>query len=1006
MQKQGNTKIFISYSRKNKTFVRKLNSAMGAAGIDAWVDWEGIPYSSDWMAEISAAIQGADAFVFVISPDSLKSKFCMDELELGIKFNKKIIPVLHLEPLSGQKMHPKLGSTHWVYLRTKKDDFNATLPKLVETIQTDLTWVQQHTRLLQRAVEWEQKNRNRSYLLQGSELEDGERWMTESTAAITRAVVPLQAEYISTSRKGAIERQRNLTIVVGAALVLSLFLVAFAFNQRADAIKSEQKAINSQATAIANEHVAATQKALAEEQKVIADENAEKAKALRSASEARIDQDQPGELDTSTLLAINAYQKIPGLTEAEDILRYNLSVLAIPVKRMAVHARIWTIQPSPDGEKFITVDSAGKACLWNIEDGSLYFCAQHEGIVFDATFSKDGKILITGTDQGVVTFWNADNGEKIKSLQLEGKIFDLNLHPSGRWLGVGKSNAAVVIDMTNMKEELFFSQQGDVTTIDFDKLGNYMAMGTTQGYISIWKVQEKTITTVLRHTGAVADISFSNNGELLISVGTDSTARATVSANGGEKYFVKHGDWVDDVTFGPDDSWFATASEDNFIRILDTATGQERQRLAQTNFATKVRVSKDGQWIATTGYDDTARIWDTATGAEVMKIPLDDAGVDIRFNRDGSRIMVADILGNITIWDISQLSARMGILSFPEYIHEAQFSPSGEWMVANSEDKNIWLVNSSELGHKDSRLQKLVTTSGLTTHLAISPDSKWVAAIENDSHVTNIDFNRVTLVSVDGKNKYILSHGGSLINAAVFAPDSSQIITADEKGLINFWNVENGEKQSSLKTQGVILSLAVAPDGKYLVAGFKDDNHSLVWDLSTKAQVATLDQIGKINSVQFSRDGKLLASGSSATTIYLWTVGEDGTFTRAENILHVNGELFTLDFSPDMNLLAAGDSTGFAYLFDLGLNQEVSRLPHIDRVTSVSFSPDGKQLATVSRKVVVLWDVALIPRFAREMLTKAACARMTENLSHNKWKLVFLEDEYYPICPNLPAGGN
>ncbi len=78
------TKIFISYSRKDKAFVRKLNNAIDAAGIDAWVDWEGIPLSSDWMSEISAAIEGGDAFIFVISPDSLKSQVCRDELELGI----------------------------------------------------------------------------------------------------------------------------------------------------------------------------------------------------------------------------------------------------------------------------------------------------------------------------------------------------------------------------------------------------------------------------------------------------------------------------------------------------------------------------------------------------------------------------------------------------------------------------------------------------------------------------------------------------------------------------------------------------------------------------------------------------------------------------------------------------------------------------------------------------------------------------------------------------------
>lgn len=65
--KSRKTRIFISYSRKDKVFVRKLNDAIDAAGIEAWVDWEDL-VSSDWMAEIAAAIEAGDAFVFVYQP--------------------------------------------------------------------------------------------------------------------------------------------------------------------------------------------------------------------------------------------------------------------------------------------------------------------------------------------------------------------------------------------------------------------------------------------------------------------------------------------------------------------------------------------------------------------------------------------------------------------------------------------------------------------------------------------------------------------------------------------------------------------------------------------------------------------------------------------------------------------------------------------------------------------------------------------------------------------------
>ena len=114
--------VFISYSRRDKSFVQKLNDALDDAGVQAWVDWEGIELASDWMERISSAIQTHDAFIFVISPDSLKSRVCAEELELSLKLNKKLIPVLYREPKKDQGMHEKLSATNWVYMR-KDDNF-------------------------------------------------------------------------------------------------------------------------------------------------------------------------------------------------------------------------------------------------------------------------------------------------------------------------------------------------------------------------------------------------------------------------------------------------------------------------------------------------------------------------------------------------------------------------------------------------------------------------------------------------------------------------------------------------------------------------------------------------------------------------------------------------------------------------------------------------------------------------------------------------------------------
>ncbi len=997
------TKIFISYSRKNKLFTRKLNKAIDDSGIDCWVDWEGIPLSSDWMAEINAAIEESDAVVFVISPDSLKSKICMNELETAIQYNKKIIPVLYAEPERGKKMHPKLASSNWVYMRPKKDNFKATLPKLIESIQTDLGWIHQHTRLLQRATEWNNKQRNKSYLLQGTDLNDGELWMTESTKDTTRAVVPVQAEYISTSRTTAIKRQRNLTIGIGAALILSVILAIYAFNQTIQARESRDKAEQSQKIAEANENARATQQVIAEEQKILADKNAQQANAQRSASEAKIYQSRVGELHTSTLLALDAYQQMPGLMDAENILRHNINLLPIPIKQINMGARIWTIQTSRNQQKFITADGSGKTCVWNIEDGAQIFCVQQDGIVYDVLTSLDDRILITGTEKGIVAFWDANTGKQIKSIQLEGAIWELAMHPAGKWLGVGRSNAISIIDMSSYSEALSFQQNGEVKAIDFDDAGKYMAMGTADGYVSIWTVMGSETKAGAKHSSAVIDLEFSPNSAWLVSVGEDRTARVTNTLYRGQKYFVTEGDWVEDVTFGPDSSWFVTVSDDNSVRVIDTNSGQERLRMAQANFVQKVRVSSDGQWIATTGYDKTARIWDSANGTEMMQIPLTGIGSSIRFNKDSTRLIVGDYNGNITLWDISQLKARTAVVQFSEFVNEARLSPDGKWMAVNSDDKNIWVINTDQLGKSPDDRKKLMSTSGLTSKMTISADSKWIAVVEKDESIPS--YNRVVVTSADGQKTFSIAHDGEVIDSVVFTPDNKQVITADEKGLINIWGMENGKKAYSLDAKGSILSLAASPNGKYLVTGMEEGNHSIVWNLTTKKQTTTLEQIGRIKAVQFSKDGKLLASGSSEATLLLWNA-EDETFSRTANSFHVNGEVLSLEFNPKNAQLAAGNSNGYVYIFDLTLGQEITRLPHTEKITSVSFSPSGKQLAAVARNSVSLWDMQSAQFVTRDNLFETACAHLINNFGKNKWKSLFFEEEYRPICPNLPADAN
>ena len=87
--------VFISYSRRTEpAFVARLEEALKARDLTSWVDREGILPSSPWRAEIEQAILEAQAVLFVISPASVVSPYCIAELERAVALGKRLVPVV------------------------------------------------------------------------------------------------------------------------------------------------------------------------------------------------------------------------------------------------------------------------------------------------------------------------------------------------------------------------------------------------------------------------------------------------------------------------------------------------------------------------------------------------------------------------------------------------------------------------------------------------------------------------------------------------------------------------------------------------------------------------------------------------------------------------------------------------------------------------------------------------------------------------------------------------
>ena len=222
---------FISYGRADsKEFALKLQTSLNKHGFKVWFDFNDIPLGVDFQNQIDDGIEKADNFLFVISPHSINSPYCLKEIELAIKCNKRIIPLLHVDEISWEtwqqrfpngslqdweaykaqgkhtsfmNMHPSIGKINWVYFQEDKNDFDNSLADLIDLLGLHKDYVQQHTRFLNKALEWERNQKQTSYLLVGEEKQLAQNWLKIRFCEQQPPCVPsdLHCEYITESIK-------------------------------------------------------------------------------------------------------------------------------------------------------------------------------------------------------------------------------------------------------------------------------------------------------------------------------------------------------------------------------------------------------------------------------------------------------------------------------------------------------------------------------------------------------------------------------------------------------------------------------------------------------------------------------------------------------------------------------------------------------------------------------------------------------------------------------------
>jgi WD40 repeat protein len=908
-----NASVMISYSRKDLAFVRTLFEGLLAQGFakeDIWVDWEGIPLTADWMAEITEGIQSANAFIFVISPDSLSSEVCAKEIAIAVEGNKRFIPILHRDPVKGTALPAKISSHNWVFMRDEQE-LEKNVPPLVEALNTDLDWLAQHTRLLNRALEWERKGHNDSYLVRGTDLQEAQTFIEQGAAGKEPTPTTLHVEYVQAARKhAAVIRRRNriITAVVGVAL---FFLSIFSLFQWGRAAISEETAIANLQVAHTQESRALTQEAIAIEAQAKAEKEARVANAQALAAEAFNQKDN--DIQLSLMLALLSIQETEQdqivLPESKSALFASLNAPNVLFTFPEANDVVWTVAYDPNGVYMAYGDNSGWVYIWLVEDRKL----AHEPIefgdsVYGMDFSPDGKRLGLALGDGTAKVLDVESGETVFSLEgHEGPVNDIDFSLNGNLIATAGADATVKLwfaDLGSLRVTLF-DHKDSVAAVDFGPDSNLLVSGSYDDTAILWAVNPEGVDLlqILRPDGlngneSVRSVAFSPWGDRFLTGGYRTVVVWNI--DGTEIHRLRGNQaTVYEVAFAPDGLSMLTASSG--VKIWDWFYGTERSNLsAHRGEVSAAAYSNDDKYILTGSWDNTVKLWAASLLIETLRMKQhNNENYDANYSRDGRLIVTTGASGLILVHD-AQTGDVLNEWVVNASINAASFDPQGSQRIVTGDGSGqviVWVP-----GQDEPALVINAHESGVTSAV-FSPDGRLILSASYDGTTKVWD-------AESGQELRALDNNPDFdVYNARFSDDGSMIVTSNEDKVARIWDSQSGALLWELKGHtDYVLTAVFSHNGNFVYTG-SYDNTIRKWDAKTGEPLLTLaGHTGKVNDLNLSPDDNLLASGSADTTVKIWDlVAGKEIFNYLGNNEDSNSVAFNLDGS--RVLTASNDNT-------------------------------------------------------------------------------------------------
>jgi len=406
-----------------------------------------------------------------------------------------------------------------------------------------------------------------------------------------------------------------------------------------------------------------------------------------------------------------------------------------------------------------------------------------------------------------------------------------------------------------------------------------------------------------------------------------------------------HEKWVAFVEFDGEGRRVLTGAQDFTAQVWEVATGKPvGERIRHQGEVRAGQFSPNGRRVATASADGTARIWDAAAGTPVTP-PLHHEGVvcGVQFSPDGAWLATASFDQTVRLWDAETGAALARPLDHGGSLRSMQFSPEGRRLVTAAEDRTVrvWDFRTGELVLEPIRHTAKVWSA------RFSPDGQRVVTASSDMTCGVWEVRPGSALTMELPTLRVARN-------IRWSPDGQKLLSTG--ALPRLFVQSNGwALVGDLWSDARVNSAEFSADGRWIVTG-SGDGGARIWDAAKWEVRLRVRHVGAVVSACVSRDGQRLLTASTDTLAALWST-ESGrqlrTFSHPDRLEHA-------EFSPDAKRILTLCADQKVRLWDATNGQlVVAWQPHAATVHQAHFSPDGNRVVTGSLDHAArVWDAA------------------------------------------------